>query len=89
MSSEATYEQIESSFVFVSAPDGLSSGNGFVIDGGWIVTNAHETLGEIAVTQSQESADPFRVRGENGTVLHLGVAPRCCISMNKPRAVKS
>ncbi len=41
LSSEAIYEQIESSIVFVSAPDELSSGSGFVIDGGWIVTNAH------------------------------------------------
>lgn len=41
LTSEAIYEQIESSIVYVLAPDGLSSGSGFVIDGGWIVTNAH------------------------------------------------
>ena len=41
LSNDVIYEQIEPSIVFVLAPDGLSSGSGFVIDGGWIVTNAH------------------------------------------------
>ena len=41
LSSEEVYREIEKSIVYVEAPDGLSSGSGFVIDGGWIVTNAH------------------------------------------------
>jgi len=39
--SAAIYDEIESSIVFVLSPDRFSSGSGFVIDGGWIVTNAH------------------------------------------------
>jgi len=41
LSSEQVFESIESSVVFLLAPDGESSGSGIVIDGGWILTNAH------------------------------------------------
>lgn len=63
LSNEAIYEQIESSIVFVSAPDGLSSGSGFVIDNGWIVTNAH-------VVDRHESV---RIGRSDGT--ELGLVP--------------
>ncbi len=41
LSSEAVYQVIENSVVFVQPPDQLSSGSGIVIEGGWILTNAH------------------------------------------------
>lgn len=41
LSSQAVYESIENSVVFLLTPDGVSSGSGIVIDGGWILTNAH------------------------------------------------
>ncbi len=41
LSSEAVFASIENSVVFVQAPDRLSSGSGIVLEGGWILTNAH------------------------------------------------
>lgn len=41
LSSEDVYEKIQDSIVYIEAPNGDSSGSGVVIDGGWIVTNAH------------------------------------------------
>ena len=41
LSSREVFETIESSVVYVQSPDDLSSGSGIVIDGGWILTNAH------------------------------------------------
>lgn len=41
LTSELVFEAIENSVVYVLAPDDLSSGSGVVIDGGWILTNAH------------------------------------------------
>lgn len=41
LTSEMVFDAIENSVVFVLTPDELSSGSGVVIDGGWILTNAH------------------------------------------------
>ena len=41
MTSAEVFETIEESVVFIQSPDTLSSGSGIVIDGGWILTNAH------------------------------------------------
>jgi len=39
--SDELYTSIENSIVYVLSPDDQSSGSGIVIDGGWILTNAH------------------------------------------------
>ena len=41
MTSAEVFEAIEESVVFILSPDTLTSGSGIVIDGGWILTNAH------------------------------------------------
>lgn len=38
---EDVFRSVERSIVFVQAPDNESSGSGIVIEGGWILTNAH------------------------------------------------
>lgn len=41
LASEDVYQKIQDSIVYVEAPNGDSSGSGIVIEGGWILTNAH------------------------------------------------
>jgi len=54
LSSQDIFRVIEDSVVFIEAPDGESSGSGIVIDGGWILTNAHvvERFSEMRIGRS-------------------------------------
>ncbi len=63
LSSEMVFRAIENSVVFVLAPDDQSSGSGVVIEGGWILTNAH-------VVDRHESVRIGRSDGED-----LGLVP--------------